>query len=263
MLVAAGGVVASAAAGVLVGTSGPGGTRLTAAKEPHPAKEPRVRPSPERPAAKRHTSPARKVTPHHAEQQAEPMYYIHDGAKSIALTIDDGPSPVYTPQILRLLDKYKITASFSMIGRNATEYPEIAREVARAGHMIVNHTWDHANLAPLDEAHVADEIDRATDAIHRATGETPRIFRAPYGAWSRTVLDYCGRYGLAALDWSIDPRDWARPGTDEIVDNILDNTQTGSIILEHDGGGDRSETVAALRIVIPRLLDEGYHFRTP
>jgi peptidoglycan-N-acetylglucosamine deacetylase len=191
------------------------------------------------------------------------MYYIHDGDKSIALTIDDGPSPVYTPQILRLLAKYKITASFSMIGRSVDEYPEIAREVARAGHPIVNHTWDHSNLAPMTEVGIADEINRAAEAIHRATGDTPRIFRAPYGAWSRTLLEFCGRNGLTALDWSIDPRDWARPGTDAIVDNILDNTQTGSIILEHDGGGDRSETVAALRIVIPRLLDEGYHFRAP
>jgi peptidoglycan/xylan/chitin deacetylase (PgdA/CDA1 family) len=197
-----------------------------------------------------------------AGAEAEPMYYIHDGDKAIALTIDDGPSPVYTPQILDLLDRYKITASFSMIGRSAAEYPEIAREVARAGHLIVNHTWDHADLVPLDETGVHDEIARATDAIHQATGDTPRIFRAPYGAWSKTVLDYCGRNQLTALDWSVDPRDWAMPGTRAIVDNILGYTRTGSIILEHDGGGNRSETVAALAVVIPRLLDEGYHFKT-
>jgi peptidoglycan/xylan/chitin deacetylase (PgdA/CDA1 family) len=89
------------------------------------------------------------------------------------------------------------------------------------------------------------------------------MFRAPYGAWSRAALEYCASEKLTPLDWSVDPRDWAMPGVREIVSNIMANTRTGSIILEHDGGGNRSETVAALKIVIPRLLDEGYHFTTP
>jgi len=193
---------------------------------------------------------------------AEPVYYVDGGPKVIALTIDDGPSPIYTPQVLQILEKYKITASFSMIGENVTYYPEIAREVADAGHMIVNHTWNHADLAPLSASQAAAEIARATDAIHTAVGHTPKMFRAPYGAWSRAVLEYCASEHLTPLDWSVDPRDWARPGVREIVTNIMANTRTGSIILEHDGGGNRSETVAALKIVIPRLLDEGYHFTT-
>jgi peptidoglycan/xylan/chitin deacetylase (PgdA/CDA1 family) len=89
------------------------------------------------------------------------------------------------------------------------------------------------------------------------------MFRAPYGAWSPTVLRYCEQLRVTPLDWSVDPRDWSRPGVAAIVDNIMDNTRTGSIILEHDGGGNRSETVAALKIVLPRLLDEGFRFRTP
>jgi peptidoglycan/xylan/chitin deacetylase (PgdA/CDA1 family) len=191
------------------------------------------------------------------------MEYIHDGRKAIALTIDDGPSPIYTPQVLRLLHKYKITASFSMIGINVVAYPKVARAVAEAGHMIVNHTWRHPDLALLPPAAVRSEIDQATEAIHRATGRVPDMFRAPYGAWSPAVLQRCADLNMQPLDWSVDPRDWARPGVPEIVGNIMDNTRTGSIILEHDGGGDRSQTVAALRIVIPRLLDAGYHFRTP
>jgi peptidoglycan/xylan/chitin deacetylase (PgdA/CDA1 family) len=143
-----------------------------------------------------------------------------------------------------------------------TYYPSVAREVADAGHVIVNHTWDHADLAPLTESQTRAEIANAADAIHAAVGQVPTIFRAPYGAWSRTTLEYCASEKLMALDWSVDPRDWARPGVDEIVDNILRNTGAGSIILEHDGGGDRSETVAALKIAIPQLLDEGYHFRS-
>ena len=192
----------------------------------------------------------------------QPVFYVDDGPKAIALTIDDGPSPIYTPQILQILEKYHITASFSMVGENVTYYPSVARDVANAGHLIVNHTWDHANLSTLSRSKTRAEIGNATDAIHNAVGRTPTIFRAPYGAWSRTTLEYCASEHLMPLDWSVDPRDWARPGVSKIVANIMKNTATGSIILEHDGGGDRSETVAALKIAIPRLLDAGYHFRT-
>jgi peptidoglycan-N-acetylglucosamine deacetylase len=221
---------------------------------PHPASPPAAsRPK----GAKVTAATPRRVRP------AEPVYYIEDGPKMIALTIDDGPSPVYTPQILRLLEQYGIAASFSMIGRNVVAYPGVAREVAAAGHLIVNHTWDHANLALLRPSAVRDEITRAADAIHGATGAHPGILRAPYGAWSPAVLEYCAQTRTTPLDWSVDPRDWAMPGVASIVNNIVRNTQSGSIILEHDGGGNRSQTVAALRIVIPRLLRAGYRFRAP
>ena len=138
-----------------------------------------------------------------------------------------------------------------MIGENAATFPEIAREVAAAGHMIVNHTWNHDNLGRMKAAAVRDEISRATDAIHAATGERPSMFRAPYGVWSPAVFSYCARAGLTPLDWSVDPRDWSRPGVREIVRDIESDTRTGSIILEHDGGGNRSQTVAALKIWLP------------
>jgi peptidoglycan-N-acetylglucosamine deacetylase len=192
-----------------------------------------------------------------------PMYHVDDGPKAIALTIDDGPSPVYTPQVLRLLEQYRVTATFSMVGREVDAYPGVARDVAAAGHVIANHTWSHRDLAGLSSAVVADQMNQATDAIHKVTGRIPALFRAPYGAWSPAVLRQCAKTGMTPLDWSVDPRDWARPGMASIVRNIMRNTRTGSIILEHDGGGNRSETVAALKIVLPRLLAAGYHFRTP
>ena len=215
------------------------------------------------PRSGKHPKPEHSTSATDGVLPAEPVYYVDGGSKAIALTIDDGPSPVYTPQVLRILEKYKVRASFSMVGENVTYYPEIAREVADAGHAIVNHTWNHANLALLSASQTRAEIASATDAIHAAVGETPRMFRAPYGAWSKTALEYCASEHLMPLDWSVDPRDWARPGVREIVGNIMANTRTGSIILEHDGGGNRAETVAALKIVIPRLLDQGYHFTTP
>jgi peptidoglycan-N-acetylglucosamine deacetylase len=189
-----------------------------------------------------------------------PMYYIDDGPHAIALTIDDGPNPIYTPQILRLLERYKVTASFSMIGIDVEWYPAIARDVAAAGHVITNHTWQHLDLPTLPAARARYQMDRATEEIHRVTGTVPKFFRAPYGNWDDTVLEHCRQMGMTPVDWSVDPRDWARPGVSSIVENIMTNTRTGSIILEHDGGGNRSETVAALKIVIPRLLDAGYRF---
>ncbi len=192
-----------------------------------------------------------------------PLYYIDDGAKAIALTIDDGPDPVYTPQVLDLLAQYHVTATFSMIGQRVAAYPYLARAVAEAGHVIANHTWNHADLAGMRTLHVHSELSRASDAIHAAAGVHPGLFRAPYGAWTRDVIRECEQMRMVPLDWSVDPRDWAMPGVRSIVRDIMHKTQPGSIILEHDGGGNRSQTVAALRIVLPRLLHEGYQFRTP
>jgi peptidoglycan/xylan/chitin deacetylase (PgdA/CDA1 family) len=191
------------------------------------------------------------------------MLQLDDGPKVIALTIDDGPSPVYTPQILAILDRYRVRAAFSMVGENVSYYPGVAREVAAAGHMIVNHTWDHANLSLLSAARTRTEIDHAAAEIHAAIGVVPRMFRAPYGTWTRSALNYCAKQGLTPLDWSVDPRDWSRPGVRAIVNTIMTTTKTGSIILGHDGGGDRSQTVAALADVIPRLLEDGYRFTVP
>jgi peptidoglycan/xylan/chitin deacetylase (PgdA/CDA1 family) len=191
------------------------------------------------------------------------MFYLDDGPKAIALTIDDGPSPVYTPQVLQLLASYGITATFSMVGLQVRSNPALAREVAQAGHLIANHTWSHLDLTKVSASTVTQQMSRGTDAIQDATGRRPDLFRAPYGAWSSYVLDQCADAGQTPLGWSVDPRDWARPGTSSIIANIMKNTRTGSIILEHDGGGNRSQTVAALKTVIPRLLDAGYHFGTP
>jgi peptidoglycan-N-acetylglucosamine deacetylase len=193
----------------------------------------------------------------------KPMFYVDDGAKAIALTIDDGPNAIYTPQVLQLLAKYRVTAMFSMIGTEVDALPGVAKEVADAGHEIANHTWRHLDLGTMAASAVTSEMDQATDAIHTATGIVPSRFRAPYGVWSATVLRHCAQTGMTPIDWSVDPRDWARPGVSAIVNNIMHNTSGGSIILEHDGGGNRAETVAALKIVIPRLLDAGYHFVTP
>lgn len=248
VLLAVGGIVLTS---VPAARFGPGRPAETAAHHHVPVK---------RRAPARHVVPAYQVPSYPMNQ---PLYYISDASKAIALTIDDGPDPVYTPQVLSVLHKYNVTATFSMIGEHVAAYPQLARAVHEAGHKICNHTWTHSDLAGMRVPRVRDELTRAGDAIHAATGVHPVLFRAPYGAWSHAVIRQCERMKMVPLDWSVDPRDWSQPGVRKIVRNIMKNTQPGSIILEHDGGGNRSETVAALRIVLPRLLDEGYHFETP
>jgi peptidoglycan/xylan/chitin deacetylase (PgdA/CDA1 family) len=191
-----------------------------------------------------------------------PLYYIDDASKAIALTIDDGPDPVYTPQVLRVLHRYGVTATFSMVGLHVAAYPHLARSVTEAGHHIANHTWTHSDLTRVPVHRVHTQLTWTSHAIHSATGVHPQLFRAPYGAWSAAVIRQCERMRMVPMDWSVDPRDWARPGVRRIVRNIMHNTHPGSIILEHDGGGNRSQTVDALKIVLPRLLREGYHFQT-
>ena len=239
-------------------TPGTGPTHEALASQPaatHTATDPATTPARPHPRDPRASHPAGDEPP--------PMFFLDDGPKVIALTIDDGPDPVYTPQVLALLARYRITATFSMIGESVAADRALAREVAAAGHQIVNHTWTHADLTRLTPGAVNSQMTRANDMIASATGRRPAMFRAPYGAWSPAVLERCEQLKLAPLDWSVDPRDWARPGVRSIVSTIMRTTRSGSIILEHDGGGDRSQTVAALTIALPRLLDAGYRFRTP
>jgi peptidoglycan/xylan/chitin deacetylase (PgdA/CDA1 family) len=262
LVVAAGGVMVGL--GTVVGRGGgrPAADSTASGAPAHPATRTAAgRPADHEPAGAAGHPPADGKAYTAADSAPrQPLYYVDDGPKVIALTIDDGPSPVYTPQVLRILEKYRVQATFSMIGENVGYYPSIAKEVAQAGHAIVNHTWNHANLTALSASAQRTEIARATDSIHTAVGVHPRLFRAPYGAWTPNVLRYCASEGLIPLDWSVDPRDWSRPGVNKIVSTIMRTTQSGSVILEHDGGGNRAQTVAALKIVIPRLLGEGYRF---
>jgi peptidoglycan/xylan/chitin deacetylase (PgdA/CDA1 family) len=193
------------------------------------------------------------------------QHYLPCSGTNIALTIDDGPDPVWTPKILALLARYQIPATFCMIGRRAAAQPRLVAAVVDGGHHIANHTFTHPILFnTFTASQVRAEIDRATDAIVKASGgHRPTLFRAPGGAWSPSNLAVVAGAGMRPLDWSVDPRDWSRPGVRHIVDTILTKTHPGSIILDHDGGGNRQQTVDALTIVLPRLIDAGYHFTQP
>jgi peptidoglycan-N-acetylglucosamine deacetylase len=233
--------------------------------DPSASAPPPPTPTPTRPPVPATPTPGVCPTvPGLVQHPGGPQHYLPCSGTDIALTIDDGPDPRWTPTILALLARYRIRATFCVIGRHAVRYPDLVRAIVAGGHQIANHTQTHPiPMARLTPPQVAAELGQATDAIVAAGAPRPRLFRAPGGGWSPAVLSACTASGMHPLDWSVDPRDWSRPGVPHIVDTILTKTRPGSIILDHDGGGDRQQTVDALTIALPRLIDAGYHFTQP
>ncbi|MFB8241747.1 polysaccharide deacetylase family protein [Kitasatospora purpeofusca] len=195
--------------------------------------------------------------------ESRPVYELDAGRKVVAITVDDGPDPRYTPAVLALLDQYGIRASFFLIGENADAHPDLVREVAARGHHIANHSWSHPDLSGLSATKVHDELGRTSELLGRLTGRAPTWFRAPGGGWSPTVLKVGAELGMRPMAWSVDPQDWATPGTDVITKRLEQELRPGAIVLTHDGGGDRSQTVAALKSFLPLLIDSGYRFTAP
>jgi peptidoglycan/xylan/chitin deacetylase (PgdA/CDA1 family) len=261
VLFAAGGLMLLTGGGVAAALASSSGTNNTAAGSPSASTTPSeaVSSAPASTQPPSSPAPSPSVTPSVAKS---PQYYVDDqGPMAIALTMDDGPHPVWTPQVLEILRRYDIKATFNMVGQQVGANLSLVREVAAAGHTITNHTWNHANLASYTTKQVLTEIDRTNEALANA-GQHPTIFRAPYGNWSPAVYEACAERQLRPVDWSIDPRDWdtSQVTTQMIVHYVLNRTHAHDIILEHDGGGNRSNTVAALKQFIPVLLERGYHF---
>ncbi len=181
------------------------------------------------------------------------------GHRVIALTFDDGPGP-FTPKVLSVLEGYGVPATFFEIGENVTEYPQYTKMVVSAGYPVEDHTWSHPDLATLPAAQVDAQIARTQQAIRSLTGETPACVRPPDDIWDSTVLGQIAGAGLTAMSYSIDPRDWSMPGVTAIVSRVLGAAFPGGVVDLHDGGGTRSETVAALPKIIIGLRAKGYGF---
>lgn len=185
-----------------------------------------------------------------------------EAAPEIALTFDDGPNPVFTPQVLQVLDDYGVEATFFCIGEQAQKHPELVQQIQQAGDVLGVHGWDHTALTKLSPDEVDQQLRSTSDVIQQATGTTPTVFRPPYGSTDQTVVDVASTLGLTQVLWSVDSRDWQRPGTEAIVNAVLTHAHDGGVILMHDGGGDRSETVAALPQIISALQQRGFTFIT-
>ncbi|MBV9231936.1 MAG: polysaccharide deacetylase family protein [Chloroflexi bacterium] len=180
----------------------------------------------------------------------------------IALTFDDGPNPPYTDQILAILQHYGVHATFFCVGRLVQAYPTLVEQEFTQGNLVENHTWGHPYLPYLSGPSIIWQLTTTTNAIQGVTGVRPIFFRPPYGAFNASVLAYANQFGLTTILWDVDPRDWSIPGVNVIVARVRAQTQNGSIILMHDGGGNRSQTVAALPAIIEWYQQHGFRFVT-
>ena len=201
--------------------------------------------------------PSAPATPTPAEVQtstatAEPSPTVT--LYPVYLTFDDGPHPKWTPQILDVLAEHDAHATFFMLGTEAQSYPKLVRRVAREGHAVASHTWNHPDLTRITDWEVLTQVADTS----RALGQGDRCVRPPYGATDGRVRAVIEARGDHEILWDVDPQDWSRPGPAKIVSNVLDNVKPGSVVVMHDGGGDRAQTVKALESLLPALAERGY-----
>ena len=180
----------------------------------------------------------------------------------VALTFDDGPHPRYTKAILDILEEYHITATFFVIGVNATLYPEALLAISESGCEIGNHTFTHENLRNASSESISNEITKCETAIYDHVKSVTKLFRPPQGAYSKTLEDTVSAKGYDIILWSIDTEDWAHTPSDEIVSRVLSSLRDGDIILMHDYISGKNTTCEALKILIPEILKRGYEFVT-
>jgi peptidoglycan/xylan/chitin deacetylase (PgdA/CDA1 family) len=188
---------------------------------------------------------------------------------TVALTFDDGPDPRWTPKILEILQRHGAVATFCMVSKNVEGHEALVKQVVDAGMRLCDHSRTHDEQLPdRDPERINDEVVGAESTISTAAGGAPvEWFRAPGGNWSTEVAELSAEHGMQPLSWNIDPRDWERPGAAAIVaavqQQIRQQAPDGPIVLLHDGGGAREQTVEALEPLIPWLADQGYRFGFP
>ncbi|WP_248924633.1 polysaccharide deacetylase family protein [Paenibacillus hamazuiensis] len=184
--------------------------------------------------------------------------------KKVALTFDDGPDAKYTYQILDILKKNDVVATFFVTGEHAAAHKEAMKRIVDGGHEIGNHSWDHVDLTKLDQQQLEDEIDKTDEVIKSYTGHAPAFVRPPYGALSQQVADYAEK-SHKIVNWSVDTRDWEGVSSEKIVETVKKEIKPGAIILQHCAGGKHgnlSNTVKALPQLIQTLKEKGYRLVT-
>lgn len=187
--------------------------------------------------------------------------------KKVALTFDDGPNEPYTSEILDVLKKANVHATFFVLGKNVERYPDTVKRMFQEGHVVGNHSYSHPDMILETDAQVRHQIQEAEQAIEKVTTQKPILFRPPYGLDDPLTFLQTEKLCYDVIKWSVSAEDWRRPGVNQIVDRVTRNTHNGAIILMHDGdklrhGSDRSQTVAALAILIPALRQQGYELVT-
>jgi peptidoglycan/xylan/chitin deacetylase (PgdA/CDA1 family) len=262
LIAGAGAVGAAAAAGVLTavtgeGPSGPAAPAAGAQAARRPPKASAYRLQPLTGYAPPRAAPRRTLV------RGEPLLRVPGRGRTIVLTFDDGPDPRYTPDILDVLAEHEVRAMFFVCGEMVADGRDMVVRMAEEGHVVGNHTWSHPLLTRLTRRQIRSQMKRTSDAVEAACGERPAWFRAPYGAWNRAALRIGADLGMEPLGWTLDTLDWTTPGVRSIVRRVENGAAPGVVVLSHDAGGDRSQSVRALRRYLPGLLDSGYHVTVP
>ncbi|ALU95100.1 hydrolase [Streptomyces globisporus C-1027] len=202
--------------------------------------------------------PAKKVA-------ADIAHASEAGPRGVNITIDDGPDPVWTPQVLRLLKDEGVKATFCMVGTQAKAYPDLVKKVVADGHRLCNHTVSHdTTMDTQPEAYQSQQILDAERMIIKASGGVrSQYYRAPGGAFTPYSRQLAASHGMRPLGWNVDTKDFEHPGADTMVATVKREISGGPTVLFHDAGGERSETVTALREVLPWLREQGYTFGFP
>ncbi len=188
-----------------------------------------------------------------------------DNSRAIALTFDDGPHPRYTPELLAVLDRYQIRASFFWLGACVNRSPEIAKAICDRGHWIGLHGYDHQSFPLLSPIQLRDTLEKTQAAIYTACNLPPeqvRDVRPPNGLFTPKILKYLLQWNYRPVMWSVVPVDWTRPGISTVTQRVSQQVKNGSIIVLHDGAYGGQDVAATSEILIPQLLQKGYQFVT-
>lgn len=187
------------------------------------------------------------------------------GSAGVALTFDDGPHTTWTPRILDALKARGVKATFCLIGSQAKAHPDLVRRIVAEGHTLCNHSWNHEfKLGTWSLARIRANMQQTNDAIHAAVPGAPiRYFRHPGGKWTAPAVRIARELGMSPLHWTTDPQDWRRPAASTIAGRVVKGTRAGGVVLLHDGGGDRKNTLAALPSMISRLRAKYVLIRLP
>lgn len=186
-------------------------------------------------------------------------------SKIVALTFDDVPDPRFTPQLLDVLRKYHVKATFFIVGSRAEKHPKLVAQIIREGHVVGNHSYNHPQFGKLGMNEFRMQIIRTENIIEGLAGYKPRLIRPPYGDISEPQLKWAQRHGYKLINWNVDSLDWKGLPKSHVRNNILARAGKGAIILQHGGGGSTSDlrgTIEALPEVISIMRKRGYSFVT-
>lgn len=185
------------------------------------------------------------------------------GGNAVSFTFDDGPNPADTLRLLAVLRQHRVKAVFCLWGEHVNQHPEVVRKIVAHGHTLCNHSMRHDDMSSWTPEQIRADLKETSAAIRRASpGARIAYFRAPYGAWGQSP-QVAAELGMRPLGWRLAIADWEPPGVAELVRRLREGVTPGAVVLMHDGGGDRSQTVDAVDNVIPLLRSQGWRFTLP